>query len=169
MYLLSEFHQCLYDGVIRHYFIPTFNLLSVKLTPEAKTELLELFDIIIQSDLCVLQECKTLKKVWEKFELAEKYKNKVVETARKTNFLNSDSIIITFIAHLARDIKFAINCRESNPMTIIMNILNITQHEKWSLYRNFRPKVMSLDHVINEIVVLSWQNLFEVYCDNTNA
>ena len=67
MYLLTEFVSSLSDGVIRHYFIPRFNLLSVKLTPEAKTELLQLFDSIIQSDISILRECTILKDVWAKF------------------------------------------------------------------------------------------------------
>ena len=63
-YLLIEFRQCLNEGIIQHFFFPRFNLLSVKLTPEAKIELLQLFDIIIQSDISILRECKTLKSVW---------------------------------------------------------------------------------------------------------
>ena len=66
-YLLIEFGQCLNEGVIQHFFFPSFNLLSVKLTPEAKIELLQLFDIIIQSDITILRECETLKTVWSNF------------------------------------------------------------------------------------------------------
>ena len=63
MYLLAEFSECLHEGVLRHYFLPRFNLLSVKLTRAAQTELLQLFDIILQSDISVLRECRTLKDI----------------------------------------------------------------------------------------------------------
>ena len=35
-YLLDEFCKCVREGVLRHYFIPRFNLLSVKLTRAAR-------------------------------------------------------------------------------------------------------------------------------------
>ena len=66
-YLLVEFFKCLREGVLRHYFIPRFNLLSVKLTQAAQSELLSLFDIVIQSDISILKECRTLQNVWSEF------------------------------------------------------------------------------------------------------
>ena len=65
--LLSEFSKCLRDGVLRHYFIPRFNLLSVKLTPAAQRELLQLFDIIIESDISILKYCGYLQEMWSTF------------------------------------------------------------------------------------------------------
>ena len=59
-YSLIEFSKCINIGVLKHYFFPTFNLLSIKLTPEAKKELMQLFDIVIQSDITIIRECKTL-------------------------------------------------------------------------------------------------------------
>ena len=52
-----------------HYFIPRFNLLSVKLTPAAQRELLQLFDIIIVSDIGILKNCRTIQKykIWSHF------------------------------------------------------------------------------------------------------
>ena len=61
-YLLSEFSQCIREGILRHYFIPKFNLLSIKLTRTAQIELLQLFDIITERDITILKECKSLKK-----------------------------------------------------------------------------------------------------------
>ena len=66
-YLLAEFSTCIRDGVLRHYFIPRFNLLSVKLTPEAQRELLQLFDIIIESDISILKDCGDLQVWWSVF------------------------------------------------------------------------------------------------------
>ena len=63
-YLLVEFSKCVREGVLMHYFIPRFNLLSVKLTPAAKRELLQLFDIIIARDISILQDCRFLQTIW---------------------------------------------------------------------------------------------------------
>ena len=35
MSLLREFYVCIQTGVLRHYFVPRFNLLEIKLTPDA--------------------------------------------------------------------------------------------------------------------------------------
>ena len=50
--------------MLRHYFIPRFNLLSAKLTPAAQRELLQLFDIIIASDISILKDCRYLQTMW---------------------------------------------------------------------------------------------------------
>ena len=57
MYLVREFSKCIQEGVLLHYFIPTFNLLKVKLTRDAKRELLQLFDIIVPYDIAILSQC----------------------------------------------------------------------------------------------------------------
>ena len=67
MYLLLEFYKCIREGVLRHYFIPRFNLLEIKLTTETQMELLQLYDIVIQSDMAIMAQCVSLKSVWSKF------------------------------------------------------------------------------------------------------
>ena len=66
-FVLAGFVKCIREGVLRHYFFPEFNLLSVKLTREAQTELIRLFDIIIQCDVSIFKECETLRSVWLNF------------------------------------------------------------------------------------------------------
>ena len=99
-YLLIEFRQCLNDGVIRHFFFPRFNLLSVKLTREAQTELLQLFDIVIQSDVSILRECRTLKNVWSKFVSADRNQIYIIDNERKRNFLRNDEIMMYSLKRL---------------------------------------------------------------------
>ena len=65
--LLIEFRQCIREGLMRHYFFPRFNLLSIKLTRDAQKELLQLFGTIIQCDISVFRECSALRKVWSRF------------------------------------------------------------------------------------------------------
>ena len=96
-YLLNEFKQHLEEGVIKHYFFPRFNLLSVKLTREAQAELLQLFDIIIQGDINVLKECETLQNVWLKFLSADKNQLNIIHNAKKANFLENEALIISYL------------------------------------------------------------------------
>ena len=62
--LLSDFYECVRVRSLKHYFIPSFNLLSVKMTDHAQMELLRIFDIILQSDISIIKECKTLNETW---------------------------------------------------------------------------------------------------------
>ena len=66
MHLLSRFCECLRMGMLKHYFIPNFNLLSVKLTAQNQRELLRIFDMILKSDICIIKQCKTLTNIWRK-------------------------------------------------------------------------------------------------------
>ena len=64
MRLLSNFCNCVKLRSLKHYFIPNFNLLSVKMTDEAQMEILKIFDIALQSDITAIKECKSLKIIW---------------------------------------------------------------------------------------------------------
>ena len=94
MYLLTEFSKCIREGVLSHYFIPTFNLLSVKITRAAQTELLQLFDIIIQSDIRILRECRTLQKVWSEFVENRDKGNVFLHCLKKKHRLTDDECIM---------------------------------------------------------------------------
>ena len=67
MFLLSGFYECILRGSLKHYFIPGFNLLSVKLTTEAREEILIILDTVLQSDISIMKGCNTLTTVWDKF------------------------------------------------------------------------------------------------------
>ena len=66
-YLLNEFRKCIQTGSLRHYFIPCYNLLEVKLTREAQSKLLQFYDIVIQSDMTILAQSASLSGVWLQF------------------------------------------------------------------------------------------------------
>ena len=66
-YLFHEFTSCIQNGVLRHYFIPRFNLLEIKLTPDAQTELLQHFRVLIQGGVSMLAQCVSLSGAWSKF------------------------------------------------------------------------------------------------------
>ena len=107
-YLLTGFFQCLHDGVLRHYFLPTFNLLSVKLTREAQSELLQLYGIIIQCDVSIFKECTTLKSVWSKFISANNNQMNIIHNEKKKKLIKCDELmrdkftaIYTILSHLS--------------------------------------------------------------------
>ena len=96
-YILSEFSKCIQEGVLKHYFIPRFNLLSVKLTRAAQTELLQLFDIIIQSDISILRECRTLRNVWSQFLQVRQDRINVLPSLKRKNLLRNDECAMRII------------------------------------------------------------------------
>ena len=93
MYLLSQFVHCLREGVLPHYFIPKFNLLSVKLTRQAQSELLQLFDIVIQNDISILKECGTLQTIWSKLLYTDENQIRSLNHIKEINFLNNDEFM----------------------------------------------------------------------------
>ena len=105
VYLLREFSKCIREGVIRHYFLPRFNLLSVKLTPEAQTELLLLYDIVIQYDINILRECNAMRSVWSKFLLSNENQMKIINDLKKYNLLLNDALMLTKLHYLTESLR----------------------------------------------------------------
>ena len=145
-YLLIEFCQCINEGVIQHFFFPKFNSLSVKLTSKAKIELLQLLDIIIQSDISILRECKTLKTVWSKFVSSDGNQNGVIHNKHRRNFLMNDKTMmqtfVTLWSMIASDLNESF-CNEFGPLTYLLS----------TLLHQFNMS-SSLHQLINQIVTL---------------
>ena len=99
-FLMNEFTECLRAGDLRHYFLPKFNLLSVKLTREAQAELIELFGIIIQTDIKILKECRTLRIVWKDILRADDNQMKIVHRNRRVCFLKRDDLMMHTLTQL---------------------------------------------------------------------
>ena len=93
-YLLIEFYQCLLEGKIQHYFIPKFNLLSVKLTPNAQSELLQVYGRIIQSDIGIMKMCESLRPIWKVFLQCKENQMSVLSKSRRATFLNTDKVVM---------------------------------------------------------------------------
>ena len=116
-FLLIEFLKCIQDGILSHYFIPRFNLLSVKLTREAQAELQQIMDIAIQYDISIFRECKTLQGVWSKFLSATGNKNSVVRKRERENLLMTD-------VYLKKEVHYLLS----------KNMLKkSTPHQRWLL------------------------------------
>ena len=99
-YLLSEFSQCIREGILRHYFIPRFNLLSIKLTRAAQIELLQLFDIINERDITILKECKTLQPIWSEFLKVRENPNNIACSIKRKNIVMNDMCMMTRVQRL---------------------------------------------------------------------
>ena len=103
-FLLIEFSKCIREGILSHHFIPRFNLLSVKLTPEAKAELQQIMDLAIQCDCSIFKECKTLQGVWFKFLSATENRNSEVRNRKRENLLITDGLFSTKVYMLLTQI-----------------------------------------------------------------
>ena len=123
MRLLSDFCECIRFRSLRHYFIPSFNLLSVKMTDEAQNELLRIFDIILQSDISILKECKTLSKIWIECLYHEEGSTDVSEIA-KWHLLRNDVCMMATIKELQYDLLEIPNHNSVNLFTLTRQFIN---------------------------------------------
>ena len=93
-FLLVEFTKCIQNRELPHYFFPSFNLLSVKLTREAQRELLPILETAIEHDIAILRECNTLRKVWSRFTTTDGNINHVTRMMKKTNRVRNDECLM---------------------------------------------------------------------------
>ena len=98
IFLLIEFRQCIQEGILRHYFFPRFNLLSIKLTRDAQKELLQVLGTIIQCDIAVLGECSTLRQVWSHFITTDGRDE--ISKMRNENIVRNDECAMRYLGSL---------------------------------------------------------------------
>ena len=166
-YLLTEFSKSINDGVLRHYFFPNFNLLSVKLTREAQCELLQLFDIIIQFDISIIKECKTLQTVWSKFLIANDNQMNIIHNAKKNIFIKNDGLMMDKFNTISKMMSFlSIHDMKNIVITDILNNSNMNVPFDHNLFSKLLPEFMSyfmpkqltltstLDEMLNHIVAI---------------
>ena len=94
LHLLREFYKCIQTGVLRHYFIPRFNLLVIKLTSEAKQELLQILDFVIRKDLDIFSYCSSLSDVWLKFLRGQDRNQIEMHELRRLQILENEYVMI---------------------------------------------------------------------------
>ena len=94
--ILSGFRDIIMHGSLKHYFITKFNLFSVKLTAEARIEILRILNTIIKNDVALLQECNTLKPVWNQFVHTDCVVSESVQR-RNESFLKTDEYLMNRI------------------------------------------------------------------------
>ena len=128
MRLLANICDCIRVRSLKHYFIPSFNLLSVKMTDEAQMELLRIFDIILQSDIGILRECNTLNNVWFECLNHQLGTTDVSRTVQK-NLLRNDVCMMTAIEQLQHEIPLLMTRNCVDLFTLIsQSVNNIHRH-----------------------------------------
>ena len=123
MHLLADFCQCVRLRSLRHYFIPSFNLLSVKMTDQAKIEILRIFDMILQSDISIIKECKTLNKVWVECLHRDSDTVNVIQI-KKMNLLRNDEYMMNFIENLQMQALSLLYDRFLDLLTLTNQLIN---------------------------------------------
>ena len=111
MYLLCEFYICIQTGVLRHYFVSCFNLLEIKLTPDAKTEILRIFHQIIENGIPMIGQCSSLSGVLSHF-FEIRYRghceDRTSEIAQR-RILDNDRITMEFVHMEISEIAYNIH------------------------------------------------------------
>ena len=123
MRLLSDFNECIRVRSIKHYFIQSFNLLSVKMTDEAHMELLRIFDVILQSDISILKECKTLNNVGVECLSHDTNTTNVTETVSR-NLLRNDECMMHAIKTLRIEVLRLGNWKCVDLFTLARQFIN---------------------------------------------
>ena len=124
-FLLVEFTKCIRDRELPHYFFPSFNLLSVKLTQEAQRELLPILETAIEHDIAILRECNTLQKVWSKFIKTDCNINCVMREMKKTNIVRNDECLM-YHADLCYDLYSGLTSPSSDLSCVTRAVTHLT-------------------------------------------
>ena len=106
IYVFREFHNSIKSGVLRHYFIPRFNLLEIKLTPEAQKELSILFEYVDHYGISIFGQCASFANVFAKFCQVIDRSQCAMLTAeiRRHQILNTDQSVMRFLSVQILDI-----------------------------------------------------------------
>ena len=108
MFLFQEFHLCIRTGVLRHYFVPRFNLFRIKLTQDAQTEISHIFVKVIETGISIIGQCSALSGVCSNFfEIRDRrHCAKRATEIRKRRVLNNDEIMGDFISTKMLDLIY---------------------------------------------------------------
>ena len=124
MSLLREFYICIQTGVLRHYFVPRFNLLEIKLTPDAKTELLQIFGNVIQTGISAIAQCHSLSGVFSNFILMRDKRHCEIRLAEihKRPLLVNDEITMDFVNAKMLDIIRRMNTSHESLIAALIRL-----------------------------------------------
>ena len=121
-FLLVEFTKCIRDRELPHYFFPSFNLLSVKLTREAQRELLLILETAIEHDIAILRECNTLRTVWSRIITTDVNINCVMRMMKKINIVRNDECLM-YHAHLCYSLYSGLTRLSLDPSRVVSRVV----------------------------------------------
>ena len=136
MYLLHEFYRCIQIGVLRHYFLPRFNLLEIKLTPDAQTELLKIFGKITEAGISILGQSNSLAGVYSNF-IARRYRRHCemrTTEIQKHRILDNDGNTMTYVDRIMSNINVIEKRYESPRNAFLFAVLVRLSSERDSKY-----------------------------------
>ena len=146
-FLLVEFTKCIRDGELRHYFFPSFNLFSVKLTREAQRELLRILETAIEHDIAILRECNTLRKVWSQFTTSDGNINRVTRMMIKTNLVRNDKCLM-YQAYFCYFQYSRLTRSSSDPSRVTRAVTHLTTGILTGLYTTSLAPLVLKYHVL---------------------
>ena len=134
MSLLREFHICIQAGVLRHYFVPRFNLFQIKLTPNAQTEISHIFGKVIETGISIIGQCRSLSGVYSNFIETRDRRHCAERTTkiRTRRILNNDEITMSFISTRMFDLINNIRCTYESIFAALVR-LNAEENDAASL------------------------------------
>ena len=167
IYLLREFYSCIQAGVLRHYFVPRFNLFQIKLTPNAQTEILHIFGKVIETDISIIGQCISLSGVYSNFLTIRDRRQCVERTTKihKRRLLNNDEITMSFISTGMFDLINNIRCTYESIFATLVR-LNAEENAPTSL-SVFIFKLLCLLIATRKLYNSSHQCNRYVYCHMT--
>ena len=86
--------------MLKHYFFPQFNLLSIKLTRESQIEILDLLDKSIQNGVAIFQKCKTLRNIWSTFLLSVGNESNEERQTFREHVIRNDEVMMSKLSKL---------------------------------------------------------------------
>ena len=126
-YLLREFYTCIQGGVLRHYFIPCFNLLEIKLTRDAQKELVNLLDIVLESDMAIMAQCPSLVTAWLKFQEGRDKNQLDIRELQNRQMLDSEEMPISKfyeIIIMTKTMQWYSSCQVHYPVSAISDFVD---------------------------------------------
>ena len=139
-FLLREFYTCIYTGVLRHYFIPQFNLLEIKLTPGAQQELLQLFYFVVQRNLDILAHCQSLSVVWPTFINGRNNNILEIQKVQRRQILDNEHTFMTVLYYQRVKLLKMEKCRRSSLGAALFELEN--QIISQSVANTFLPQLV---------------------------
>ena len=99
LYLFQEFYSCIQTGVLRHFFVSCFNLLEIKLTPDAQRELLKIFGKVIEAGISIIGQSSSFSRVFSNFIAITDRRHCEMRTKdiHKRRIFDNDRIIMYFL------------------------------------------------------------------------
>ena len=124
IFLFREFYFCIQSGTLRHYFVSRFNLLEIKLTPDAQTELLKIFGNVIEAGISIIGQSHSLQGVFSNCIAARHRRHCEMRTTEihKRRILDNDENRMNYANEIMYQIRFLETKYKSSPCDLLFSV-----------------------------------------------